>query len=214
MTTTDEKKAVGTTAALMVRNGMRVGLGSGTTVAYLIDALGSRHVDASYVASSPATATAARAAGLRLEEADEWAHLDLAIDGADQVGEDGWIAKGAGGALTREKVICAAASRYVVIIDSTKLVSTIGSPIALELLDFGLAATLARLQGVSLRLSERTPNGGVLADFRGEIPNVEEFADRLAATPGVIEHGLFAPAMIDEVLVARDSTVESLTRPL
>jgi ribose 5-phosphate isomerase A len=134
--------------------------------------------------------------------------LDIAIDGADQVSPDGWLVKGGGGAHTREKIVAAAAERFVVIVDSTKPVNAIAAPVPLELQPFGLRSTLRELGAVTLRDAALTPDGGVLADYRGEVGDPAELAARLAATPGVVEHGLFPPALVSDVLVGRGGEVE------
>jgi ribose 5-phosphate isomerase A len=121
--------------------------------------------------------------------------------------------KGGGAAHTREKVVAAAADRFVVIGDSSKTVEALHPPVPLELLAYGLAATLRRLGSVALRDVPRSPDGGVIADYRGPIDDPGNLAATLSATPGVVEHGLFPPAMVSEILVARGTEVESLRTP-
>ncbi|HEV3328518.1 MAG TPA: ribose 5-phosphate isomerase A [Acidimicrobiales bacterium] len=198
-----EKQVAATAAAQLVEDGMRVGLGTGSTVGYFLEALADRRCDVRCVATSPRTASRARTLGLVVEEFDALDVLDLAVDGADQVAPDGWIVKGAGGALTREKVVAASSTSYVVIVDSSKLVERLMAPVPLELMAYGLASTLRRLGAASLRDAARTPDGGVLADYRGEVADVAALAERLSSVPGVVEHGLFAPTLITKVLVGR-----------
>ncbi len=95
--------------------------------------------------------------------------LDIAIDGADQVDPDGWAIKGGGAAHTREKTVAAAADRFVIIASSDKMVDRLGPPVPLELLAFGLNATLARLGAVKLRDVPLSPDGGVIADYIGRV---------------------------------------------
>jgi ribose 5-phosphate isomerase A len=206
-----EKRLVAAAAATLVESGMTVGLGSGSTVAYLLPALAARGLDVRCVASSPATAEAARELGLDVESftgAEAPARLDLAIDGADQVAPSGWLVKGGGAAHTREKALAAAAERFVVIVSANKLVQQLTPPIPLELLEFGLAATLARLGHVRLRDVARSPDGGVIADSMEPFDDPQALAARLSTTTGVVEHGLFAPALVSQVLVARGGQVE------
>jgi ribose 5-phosphate isomerase A len=206
-----EKRLVAAAAATLVESGMTVGLGSGSTVAYLVPALAARRLALRCVASSPATAQAARELGMDVESftgADAPARLDLAIDGADQVAPSGWLVKGGGAAHTREKALAAAAERFVVIVSSNKLMQQLTPPIPLELLDFGLAATLARLGHVRLRDVPRSPDGGVIADYMEPFDDPEALAARLSMTTGVVEHGLFAPELVSQVLVARGAEVE------
>jgi ribose 5-phosphate isomerase A len=201
------KRAAAAAAAELVEDGMRVGLGTGTTVAYFLPALARRGLDVRCVATSTATAAAATALGLRVEPFDVLDALDVAVDGADQVDDDGWLVKGAGGALTREKVVAAAAARFVVIVDASKRVARVGPPVPVELLGFGLAATLRAVAPTTVRDAPPTPDGGVLADYRGEVADAASTAAWLDGTPGVVAHGLFAPALVATIVVGRgDST--------
>ena len=211
-----EKRLAAEAAAELVEDGMTVGLGTGSTAGYFVEALAARGLDLRCVATSPATEEMAVRLGLRVEPfagPKALDGLDLAVDGADQVAPDGWVAKGGGGAHTREKVVAAAAERFVVVVSSDKIVKRLRPPVALELLEFGLAATLRRLGSVELRDAPPTPDGGILADWTGPVDDPAELAARLAATPGVVEHGLFPPELVTEVLVGRDGGVERLRRP-
>jgi ribose 5-phosphate isomerase A len=205
-----EKRAAAEAAAALVDNGMLVGLGTGSTVAYLLPALAERRLDVRCIATSPQTEEAARAVGLPLEPFDSVDRLDLTIDGADQVDPSGWLVKGGGAAHTREKVVAAASDRFVVIVSSDKLVEAIAPPVPLELLPFGIPATLRALAFAQLRDVPPSPDGGVIADYLGPVEDPAELADRLAAIPGVVEHGLFAPLLVSEILVARDGSVERI----
>ena len=213
MSIAKEKKLAAEAAAELVESGMRVGLGTGSTVAYLLPALARRGLDVRCVATSLATEQQARALGLRVETfagEDSLDRLDLAIDGADQVDPSRWLVKGGGGAHTREKAVAAAADRFVVIVSSDKLVELLRPPVPLELLEFGLAATLRRLGDVRLRDVPRSPDSGVIADFTADFDDAEALAARLAAMPGVVEHGLFPPELVSEVVVGRGDGVERL----
>ena len=203
----DDKRAAGAAAAALVEDGMRVGLGTGSTVAYFLDALAARRLDVRCVATSPRTEAAASALGLRVEAFDALDRLDLAVDGADEVAPDGWVVKGRGGALTREKLVAASAAAFVVIVDGSKLVERVAPPVPVELLAFGLASTLRRIGVVTVRDAPRSPDGGVLADYRGEVDDLAALAATLSALPGVVEHGLFAPDLITKVLVGRGTSV-------
>jgi ribose 5-phosphate isomerase A len=207
-----EKRAAAEAAALLVEDGWLVGLGTGSTVAYLLPALAGRQLDIACVATSPATETAARALGLSVRPFDGIDRLDIAIDGADQIDPAGWLIKGGGAAHTREKIVAAAAERFVVIADSRKVVAALSPPVPLELLAYGLDATLRELGQVALRDVVRSPDGGVIADYMGPVGEPAALAARLAQTPGVVEHGLFAPELVSEVLVGRGDGVERLGR--
>lgn len=188
---------------------MLVGLGTGSTVAFLLPAIADRGLKIRCVSTSVATENQARELGIAVEAFDTLDRLDIAIDGADQVAPDGWLVKGGGGAHTREKIVAAAADRFVVIADSSKPVDAIVAPIPLELHEFGLRATLRHLGGVEIRPdTPRSPDGGVIADYRGEVGDPAELAARLAATPGVVDHGLFPSSMVSEVLIGCGEDVE------
>jgi ribose 5-phosphate isomerase A len=210
-----EKRIAAEAAAELVEDGMTVGLGTGSTVAHLLPALAARGLDLTCVATSPATEKHARDLGIMVEGFDTIEALDIAIDGADQVAPDRWLVKGGGGAHTREKIVAAAAERFVVIADSSKPVERIGAPIPLELSPFGLASTMLRVAGelgeVNLRAgAPPSPDGGVIADYLGEVGDSAELATTLAAIPGVVDHGLFPGSMVTEVLVGRGDEVERL----
>lgn len=205
-----EKRVAAEAAAELVEDGMVVGLGTGTTVAYLLPALGRRHLDISCVATSPATETLARAEGIRVGPFEGIARLDLAIDGSDQVDPTGWLIKGGGGAHTREKIVAAAAERFVVIVSSNKMVTRLASPVPLELMAFGLDSILRSLPDVVLRDAPPSPDGGVLADYHGEVDDPEQLAAQFGAIPGIVEHGLFPPGMVSRVLVGRGDQVQTL----
>ena len=212
----DEKRRAAEAAAALVEDGMTVGLGTGTTVAHLLPALAARGLSGlRCVATSPRTEAAARALGLPVEPFALPA-LDVAIDGADQVAPDGWLVKGGGGAHTRERMVAAAARRFVVIVSSDKPVDALRPPVPLELLRFGLASTLRRLPGARLRDGAApSPDGGAIADLHapaGPIADPAALAARLDATPGVVAHGLFAPSLVDDVLIARGDAVEHRRR--
>src|SRR3954452_7884262 len=149
------KRIAAETAAELVEPGMRVGLGTGSTVAYLLPALARRALPGvRYVATSIRTAERAHALGLAVEAFEGAAaleRLDLAIDGADQVDDRQWAIKGGGGAHTREKIVAAAADRFVVIVTAEKLVPAVTAPVPLELLPFGLARTLRALGEARVR---------------------------------------------------------------
>jgi ribose 5-phosphate isomerase A len=209
-----EKRVAAEAAALLVEDGMQIGLGTGSTVAFLLPAIAARGLDVTCVATSVRTEEAARALGLTVANAADVAHLDLAIDGADQIAPDWWLVKGGGAAHTREKIVASMADRFVVIADSSKTVERLQAPIPLELLHFGLASTLRLLDDVTLRGVPDSPDGNVIADYQGDASDPERLAAWLGAVPGVVEHGLFAPALVGEVLIGRGSAVERLVRAL
>jgi ribose 5-phosphate isomerase A len=209
-TTDTEKRVAAEAAAELVEEGMRVGLGTGSTVAFLLPALAARQLRIHCVSTSPATEIEARKLGIEVGPFDGIDRLDIAIDGADQVDPDGWLIKGGGGAHFREKIVAAAADRFVVIADSSKPVDELEPPVPLELSRFGLAATLRELIEVELRDAPQSPDGGVIADYHGPIGDRAEIAAWFASVPGVVEHGLFPSELVTEVLIGRGERAESL----
>ena len=210
-----EKRLAAERAAGYVEDGMAVGLGTGSTVAFFLTALAERGADVRCVATSPQTERAARELGLDVESfagPDALPWLDLAVDGADQVSPEGWLVKGGGAAHTREKAVAAASDRFVVIVSSDKVVDRLSPPVPLELLEYGLGATLRRLGAVTLRKAARSPDGGVIADYVGEFDAPEELSALLEGTVGVVEHGLFL-GDADEALLGRtDGSVDVRAR--
>jgi len=221
-----EKRIAAEAAAELVQDGMLVGLGTGSTAAYLLGPLAARKLDIRCVATSPSTAQAARAMGIDVVSfagLEAPAQLDIVIDGADQVDPSGWLIKGGGGAHTREKAVAAATDRFVVIVSANKLVQRLTPPVPLELAEFGLAGTLARLAGaelrgmtvaqvglVKVRDASHSPDGGVIADYMTPFEDPHQLAEWLSEMPGIVEHGLFPPSMVSEVVVGRDDGVERI----
>ena len=204
-----EKRTAARAAAALVEDGMRVGLGTGSTVRYLLPALVERQLTLRCVATSVATEVLGGELGLQIEPFDSLDALDIAIDGADQVAPDGWTIKGGGGAHTREKIVARASARFVVIVSADKVVDALRPPVPLELLHFGMPATLRALGAAQVRPgAPPSPDGGVIADFTGPFDDPEALASRLDAIPGVIEHGLFPAQIVTDVLVARGEDVE------
>jgi ribose 5-phosphate isomerase A len=205
----EQKRAAAIAAAGIVQAGMRVGLGTGSTVAYFLPALAARGCTGlRCTATSPATERAARALGFRIEDLDELGELDIAIDGADEIDPRGWLIKGGGGAHTREKIVAASARRFVVIASAAKAVAELHAPVPLELVHFGALRTLAAVAPARLREVPDSPDGGLIADYLGPVGNPRELARTLSETPGVVEHGLFPPEMVSDILIAREHGVE------
>ena len=197
-----EKQVAAEAAAELVQNGMTVGLGTGSTVAYLLPALAKRSLSIVCAATSPRTEHAARELGLRIEDVTSIDRFDITIDG--------WLVKGGGGAHTREKIVAAAADQFVVIADSSKPVPALHAPVPLELLSFGLRATMRRVSPASLRDVPMSPDGGVIADYHGPVDDPAALAVRLSSTPGVVEHGLFPPQLVATVLIGRGESADRI----
>ena len=165
---------------------MLVGLGTGSTVAHLLPALAARGLEIRCVATSVATEEQARELGIPVEPFEPLDRLDIAIDGADQIAPDGWLVKGGGGAHTREKIVAAAAERFVVdrrLVEAGRARSRRRSRSSCTA--SGSRATLRELGDAVLRDgAPPTPDGGVIADYRGEVGEPRRLAARLAADPG------------------------------
>jgi ribose 5-phosphate isomerase A len=207
----DQKKAAAAAALEEVRDGMRLGLGSGSTAACLVDLLGARVAQGLRVLcvpSSEATAAQARGLGIPLTDLDQIDQLDLTIDGADEVDPRLDLIKGGGGALLREKIVAAASDRMIVIADQSKDVAILGRfPLPIEVNRFGLGATRRALSrilemfeaegGLRQRLDASgkpfVTDGGhyVLDASFGRISAPKAVSDALLEVPGVVQHGLF-----------------------
>ena len=206
-----QKRAVADRALAFVENGMRLGLGSGTTAAIFVDLLAARvraGLDVIAVPTSERTRRQAEASGIALTDLDATPELDLTIDGADEFDADLRLIKGGGGALLREKIVAAASARMIVIADGGKRVACLGRfPLPIEVNRFGLGATRRLVERTASALGlagalelRRAPSGDAfvtdgghfLLDCHfGAIPDPERLSDRLLAIPGVVEHGLF-----------------------
>lgn len=196
-------------AVELVKDGMTVGLGTGDTAGRFIDRLaevaGERKWKLSCAATSEASAARARAGGLAVRPLAEFARLDLAVDGADEVDPNLDLVKGGGGAHTKEKIVAAAAARFVVVVDQTKLVDSLGDrcPVPLEVVPDGLEFVTARLIAMGAKVVMRTTGGAkgkpyvselgnrILDAKFGRIADPAALARQLEALPGVVEHGLF-----------------------
>ena len=205
------KRAAAERAAALVGDGMRVGLGTGSTAAHLVALLGERvrgGLAIVAVPTSEATRRQAEGEGISLTTLDDTPELDIAIDGADEIDGELRLIKGGGGALLREKIVAAASRRMIVIADGSKRVERLGRfPLPVEVVPFGLGATRRAVEAVFERSgcpgearirtgADGTPfhtdGGHLILDARlGAIPDPEALASALAAIPGVVEHGLF-----------------------
>jgi ribose 5-phosphate isomerase A len=205
------KHAAAARAVEFVRPGMRLGLGTGSTARHFVTLLAERvrgGLDVVGVPTSEATRADAERQGVPLTTLDETPELDLTVDGADEIAPDLALIKGGGGALLREKIVAAASARMIVIADESKYVPALGRfPLPIEVVPFGLAATrraveaAARAAGCPGEAPTRrtreghafvTDGGHLILDAAlGRIPEPASLARRLAAVPGVMEHGLF-----------------------
>ncbi len=216
------KRAAGEAAAALVEDGMILGLGTGSTARWFIAAVAGLVRDGMQLQGVPTSRQSeqqARDAGIPLVDLGRRG-VDLAVDGADSVDPDLRLVKGAGGALVREKVVAAAARRFVVVVDSGKLHDRLRGPVPVEVLPFGWEATLAALESTGAVFDLRrdpgghpvlSDNGNLIADgaFR-LVEDPEGVAEQIEAVPGVVGHGLFL-GMADLVLAGRpDGSVEEV----
>jgi ribose 5-phosphate isomerase A len=226
------KRAAAARAVELVRPGMRLGLGTGSTAQAFVELLAQRvkaGLDVVAVPTSEATRALAAKLGIALTTLDETPELDLTIDGADEIGPDLALIKGGGGALLREKIVASASATMVVIADASKLVAALGRfPLPVEIAPFGATATRRAVEAAAaaagcpgpakLRLAQNghafvTDGGHWLLDAQLQrIADPQALAVRLAAVPGVMEHGLFIGLARTAILAGPDG-VRLIERP-
>jgi ribose 5-phosphate isomerase A len=227
----DLKQSAAHAALDLVEDGMRLGLGTGSTAARFVDALGKRvaaGLNVVCVPTSEVTRAQAERLGIPLTTLDQTPQLNLTIDGADEIDDQLRMIKGGGGALLREKIVATASDRMVVIADESKLVVTLGLfPLPVEVVRFGLMATVRAIEAIATQagcvgdISLRpgagdapfvTDQGNLIVDCAfGAIPEPEVLAFALKRVPGVVEHGLFL-GLADLAIVAGSSGVRALRR--
>ena len=224
MTQDEAKTLVGKRAAELVEDGMAVGLGTGTTSVKFIHALGERvrqGLKIRCVASSDSSAELGRSLGMEVVSLAELPQLDLYIDGADEVAPGLALIKGGGAALLREKIVASAAERFIVVVDSSKVVETLGKfPLPVEVIKMALPLVERRLADLGLNPTLRMKKDGsgpLLTDEQnyildcacGTIPDPEVTAAEIRSIVGVVEHGLFL-GMASLALVAGDDGVTEI----
>jgi ribose 5-phosphate isomerase A len=229
----DLKRQAAARALDDVRDGMKLGLGTGSTARHFVELLGERvraGLNVAGVPTSEATRAQAASCGITLTTLDETPQLDLTVDGADEIDPALNLVKGGGGALLREKIVAAASGRMTVIADTTKWVGTLGRfPLPIEVMPFGLGATrtavartleslgcpaelLLRKGGDGLAFV--TDGGHWIVDAKCQrIPDAGGLAAALNAIPGVVEHGLFI-GLASKVILADPAGVRVIERPV
>ncbi len=232
MNADDLKQAAALRALEFIEPGMKLGLGTGSTAAKLVELLGAkvkRGFDVLCVPTSEATATQARGLGIRLATLDDEPFLDLTIDGADELDDQLQLIKGGGGALLREKIVAAASGDMIVIADETKRVQRLGKfPLPVEVVRFGAIATRTMIEAlaaevgckgdVRMRLGRDkqpfvTDGGNYIFDCAfGELEDAEMLDAILKSIPGVVENGLFI-GMASKAIIAGKSGVVVLDAP-
>ncbi|WNY26752.1 ribose-5-phosphate isomerase RpiA [Methanolapillus ohkumae] len=221
-----EKKAAGIYAASLVQDGDRVGLGTGSTVAYTIRELGRRvreeNLSIVGVVTSFQSEAIAIEAGVPLTTLAQTPRLTIAIDGADQFDQNLIAIKGGGAAHTREKIVSMSADRFVIVSDPKKRSDVLSVPVPVEVMPFGKELAVRQLKELGanpvLRAAAKkdgpviTDNGNFVLDCDfGSIPNPKELAAKISQIPGVVEHGIFMNA--DEVVIGKtDGSIEILKK--
>jgi ribose 5-phosphate isomerase A len=219
MDVAEKKRAVARAALELMEPGIRLGVGTGSTVNAFIDALEERRDHVSVVvASSRATEARLRARGFEVTELNDAGDLDLYVDGADEANKHCQLIKGGGGALTREKIIAGASRRFACIIDESKLVGALGKfPLPIEVIPMArefVSHQLVRMRGQPIwRQAFTTDNGNHILDVHHlSMPNPLELEGRLSLIPGVVTVGIFAHRPADLLLIADDNGVRTLER--
>ncbi len=221
---TEIKQRIGNEAAQLVKDGMIVGLGSGTTATFFIESLVKRcreeklHIQV--VSSSTNSLSLAQAGGIPTLDPKEVTSVDIVIDGADEVNPKGQMIKGGGGALTREKIIASMGKQMIVIVDESKVVEHLGAfGLPIEILVFGAGSTIAKLEALGyqgkLRIDRdgayyRTDNGNLIFDIDHPKQFLEPKKDhaRIITIPGVLETGLFFDLPVKVLIGYADGTVK------
>jgi len=203
-----EKEVVAGAAVRFVKSGMKLGLGTGTTAHHFIHRLGERvrrgELSVEAVATSKQSQALAKEVGITVREPRRGLRLDLAVDGADEIGPNLALIKGGGGALLREKIVAAAADYFLVIADSSKLVNQLGAfPLPLEVVPFAVPWVMDRVEALGatavLRMDRESRDRPYLTDQQNYIVDCQfraieqpaQLASKLEAVPGIVEHGLF-----------------------
>lgn len=217
MTQDEKKKATGEAAVEYVKPGSIIGVGTGSTVNYFIDALEPiKEKIKGAVSSSDASTERLKALGIEVFDANEVGHLDIYVDGADEINKRNHMIKGGGAALTREKIVAAIADKFICIIDDTKHVDVLGEfPLPVEVIPMArsyVARELVKLGGdPCYRQGVVTDNGNVILDVHNlKIQDPKGLEDTINGIPGVVTVGLFANRGADIVLTGTDSGVKKV----
>jgi ribose 5-phosphate isomerase A len=222
------KRAAAAKALEFVRDGMKLGLGTGTTAEAFVELLAEKvrgGLDVICAATSRRTEERARASGIRLADVNDLAPLDLDVDGADEADREFHLIKGGGGALLHEKIVAASSRQMIVIMDESKFVDRLGRfPLPVEVTEFGHATTARRIRNATASLGYAnaairpregfvTDSGNVIYDCGfGAIRDARLLALALAVIPGVVDHGLFLN-LASTLVIARGDGVEVLNKP-
>ena len=222
----NEKQLAAKHAVKLIQNGMTVGIGTGSTAAFAIEAIGNRikeGLSIKAVASSLRSEELAKDAGITLIPFSEVEHIDIYIDGADEVDDDLNLIKGGGGALLREKILAFHSKEFIVIVDNSKLVRHLGKfLLPVEVTPFAMELTVRQLQktGCTTTIRQKngeryiTDNGNIIVDCNfKKIDQVRQLHDSINAIPGVVENGLFPKTIVSKIIVGLENgEVEVITK--
>jgi ribose 5-phosphate isomerase A len=225
MANDQEKEAAARASLKFIKDGQVVGIGTGSTAAYFIEALGEKVKNGLRirgVSSSVRSRDQAASLGIPMTTLDECPEIDVTVDGADEVDPQLRLIKGGGGALLREKIVASATKQFVIVADATKRVAVLGKfPLPVEVIEFARAVVVRKIEALGAEVTLRQTADGtpfvtdehnhILDCHFGQIPDADGLARKLSDMPGVVEHGLFI-GMADVVLVANGSEVLELRR--
>ncbi len=224
MTEDEQKQAAAAAAVEYIKNGMVVGLGTGSTAAKMVDLVGEKvknGLEIIAVPTSEATAKQARSLGIKVVGFEEVKIIDLTIDGTDEVDPDMRLIKGGGGAHLREKIVASLSDQMIVIAENKKMVDQLGAfKLPVEVIPFAAEALIPKMEALgcepSLRMKDgkhfHTDEGNLIIDCAfGQIENPEDLALTLSLMPGVVEHGLFID-FADIVLIGTEGGVQKFNR--
>jgi ribose 5-phosphate isomerase A len=225
MANDQEKEAAARASLKFIKDGQVVGIGTGSTAAYFIEALGEKvksGLKIRGISSSVRSRDQAASLGIPMTTLDECPEIDVTVDGADEVDPQLRLIKGGGGALLREKIVASASKQLVIVVDATKRVPVLGTfPLPVEVIKFAQALVAKKIQALGAAVELRRESGGKpfltdennhILDCRfGQIQDVDGLARELSDMPGIVEHGLFI-GMASVVLVATGSEIVELRR--
>ncbi|RLF52887.1 MAG: ribose 5-phosphate isomerase A [Thermoplasmata archaeon] len=211
------KKKAALEAVKQVKDGMVIGLGTGTTAKYAILEIGKlvkEGLEIIGIATSKQSEEIAKEVGIKVADINDYETIDLTIDGADQVNKNLNLIKGGGGALLREKIVASCSKKEVIIVDERKIVTDFSFPLPVEVVKFGWKRTAEKLERLGFKPLIRqgfvTDNGNYILDCKYEkIENEEELEEKINNLPGIVENGLFI-GLADEIIVGTKEGVEVL----
>src|SRR5580658_4657068 len=225
MANDQEKEAAARASLKFIKDGQVVGIGTGSTAAYFIEALGEKVKNGLRIrgiSSSVRSRDQAASLGIPMTTLDECPEIDVTVDGADEVDPQLRLIKGGGGALLREKIVASATKQFVIVVDATKRVAVLGKfPLPVEVIEFARAVVVRKIEALGAKVTLRqkadakpflTDENNHILDCRfGQIPDADKLAQQLSDMPGVVEHGLFI-GMASVVLIADGNEIVELRR--